>query len=471
MFKKTVTVLTFSILLSHTALSMEQDEQLDYGIIKRTLESKETNDLIDFVHNKDIIVFLGKTGSGKSTLINYLNNKELRVNDIGEFELTDPNDKSAMKMNGGPISETSFPGYIAKDNVLFCDMPGFGDTRRTKGRATQSLINAYFIKNVIEHAKNTKLIFVIQKGEFTSGRGDEINELLDNIENFIPNQNIKDFSGLIVTRYNLAKERLGQFTTKNTNGPKTTLYHWVENQKIDYMSDGQINAEDRVRILNLINTINFQKVQKVNIETIYNFKEISNIKDIYEKEIEILFNKLGYENLPSLEEKEVPFDVESLTQEINGLKSDKIKVVSWTSQLDELLNENNLISLLRSVSENTYNEVLKESSDIFKLQTTSLESNINKKITEREKRIVQIEKLRAEDNRDLEIRKIDLEEKKHSDNIKVKLKEIEAEVEIQKDKNKNQLYQQLLDAFMNSTPDSTDWDNVNIDSVIAASHK
>lgn len=59
--------------------------------------------------DKDIVVLLGATGSGKSTLVNYLINKDMFVTKDEEFVLIDTNDPAVMKIGNGGKSETLIP--------------------------------------------------------------------------------------------------------------------------------------------------------------------------------------------------------------------------------------------------------------------------------------------------------------------------------------------------------------------------
>ena len=55
------------------------------------------------------MLLLGTTGSGNSSLMNFIINKQLFINDNEEIELVNPNDPSAMKIGFGGESETSIP--------------------------------------------------------------------------------------------------------------------------------------------------------------------------------------------------------------------------------------------------------------------------------------------------------------------------------------------------------------------------
>jgi len=82
-----------------------------------------------FIKDHEMIVLLGNTGAGKSTLINVLCGKKvIEIN--GRFEVEDGEENSVAKIGHGSTSETLFPDLIEGDgNQIFCDCPGFFDTR------------------------------------------------------------------------------------------------------------------------------------------------------------------------------------------------------------------------------------------------------------------------------------------------------------------------------------------------------
>jgi putative ribosome biogenesis GTPase RsgA len=148
---RTLTLLSFYIFSpSLQATSFEEEEKKDHEnitrpsprnsdsdeltrfdikhIVERHL--KENPDLLDSSIGKDIVVFLGITGSGKSTLINYLTDKELMVNESAQIVLRNLSDPTAMSIGEGKESETLLPKFIqTHQGLLFYDLPGFGDNR------------------------------------------------------------------------------------------------------------------------------------------------------------------------------------------------------------------------------------------------------------------------------------------------------------------------------------------------------
>ncbi|MGV8948677.1 MAG: GTPase [Candidatus Paracaedibacter sp.] len=180
--KNYLKLLVFSVLVTLTfllapqkILSMNNPNQVDHHNVKRIVQQHLTDnpELLDSSKDKDIVVFLGNTGAGKSTLINYLSEKKLKVNNAFEIELDDPDDLSAMAIGGGSASQTFLPKFIQADALLLYDLPGFMDTRGT----AENLVNACFIKRIIENAKSAKLVFVVGLDQITANRGDSFIKL------------------------------------------------------------------------------------------------------------------------------------------------------------------------------------------------------------------------------------------------------------------------------------------------------
>jgi ABC-type uncharacterized transport system ATPase component len=66
-------------------------------------------DLLESSTGKDIVVALGSTGAGKSTLINVLAGNELKVARFGLLELADPECPNSAAIGPGAISATLLP--------------------------------------------------------------------------------------------------------------------------------------------------------------------------------------------------------------------------------------------------------------------------------------------------------------------------------------------------------------------------
>jgi hypothetical protein len=119
-------------------------------------EFNRTANLLDSARDQHIVAFLGNTGVGKSTLVNLLAGKEIRVSNDGEdYVLVNPHDSTAMIIGTGGNSETLYPKSIDVGNLRFFDLPGFNDTDGSE----RKLVNAAFIRKILLDAASVRLVF------------------------------------------------------------------------------------------------------------------------------------------------------------------------------------------------------------------------------------------------------------------------------------------------------------------------
>lgn len=324
-------MIALSFSMPQNILGMDQKEQVDHHTVKTIIEGhlKNNPSLLNSSKGKDIVVFLGNTGAGKSTLINYLSGKELEVNRFNHIILKNPDDLSAMAIGVGYGSKTFLPGFIQTGNLLFYDLPGFKDTR---GTAT-SLVNACFIKRIIENAKSTTLVFVVGMGQVNSDRADSFRVLLSQAAQLLPDQHVENSSSLIITQSDQESDDLSAYLTEVVDVKQIpALDFWVKNKKIAQMSkprEKRIDQNERENILHLIQGANYHKIQSINIGATYNHRDQSNIKGIYDKEMSDVADQLinnfcsgGFVNLdiPTLEKKKLY--LQHLFQDISSALSE-----------------------------------------------------------------------------------------------------------------------------------------------------
>lgn len=191
------------------------------GIVDFDELSQEINKQSHLVHiskGKDVVIFLGNTGSGKSTLINYLADKKLRVEDE-DIVLSNPKHSSAMPIGVGGESETIYPKSILLENLLIFDMPGFQDTKGS----IKDLTNTIFIKQILTEANTIKIVFVMSQPEIVAGHGKFLKDLLDMTKNLFAGyseQIVADSSLLVMTKS----------THDSLEGSKTFLLHKCSSQ-------------------------------------------------------------------------------------------------------------------------------------------------------------------------------------------------------------------------------------------------
>ncbi|WP_039359194.1 hypothetical protein [Candidatus Protochlamydia amoebophila] len=136
-------------------------------------------------HNKDVILFIGTTGCGKSTTMNYLAGCKMQKIDRKAIGLPSAaTNKIILAQN--PLSkighkndksQTSYPKICddTHNQFAYCDCPGIGDT---KGVDVE-IYNAICIKEITEKAKSVKGILVFMEyGDFVTGRNEAISKNL-----------------------------------------------------------------------------------------------------------------------------------------------------------------------------------------------------------------------------------------------------------------------------------------------------
>ena len=141
--------------------------------------------MITNIRNNSIVLVIGCTGSGKSTLINYLlSNKITYVNQYMEkIAIAEEQGENFPEIGHHVESKTIFPEVFV-DNVnklAYCDFPGFFDNRSFEERVSIS-INT---ESAIINAKNVEaIIVVLSHSELMAQRGTlfkSLNRLLDSL--------------------------------------------------------------------------------------------------------------------------------------------------------------------------------------------------------------------------------------------------------------------------------------------------
>jgi len=127
---------------------------------------------------KDIVLVVGNTGAGKSTLVNYLAGCRMREEMIpNSIDLGIVAENPIMEIGHGFPSKTEFP-QMYKDpytNLTYCDCPGFLDNRG----ASFEISNAYAIKRIALTAKSIKIVVLIDYHGLKSERAENLRQTLE----------------------------------------------------------------------------------------------------------------------------------------------------------------------------------------------------------------------------------------------------------------------------------------------------
>ncbi|CAD8080628.1 unnamed protein product [Paramecium primaurelia] len=128
--------------------------------------------------NMSVVLLVGVTGSGKSTIFNFQSGADFIINDKKQLEIKNPSNNFS-KMFGGMNSITKEPNFYhnSQNNHLIIDFPGFQDT---SGDWDQLLFELLFYKIVTSGP--IKIIYVIKNPENSlPNRGSDLQEFIKQI--------------------------------------------------------------------------------------------------------------------------------------------------------------------------------------------------------------------------------------------------------------------------------------------------
>lgn len=199
------------------------------------------------IKDKQIFLFLGYTGVGKSTIICFLSFYPM-VSENNRIEVA-PGYSAPCKISGTTNSETrgiqpievalngKISYYYDNKRVIFCDTAGFCDTNGDQ----LDLLNGLSIIKVAQHASEVKPIIVISKSSL-GGRYENIISLIYNLIGMIPKIGsfVKSICYLftnfeesekknVESGLNDLYQKISEENIENVEVVKQILYHMKEN--------------------------------------------------------------------------------------------------------------------------------------------------------------------------------------------------------------------------------------------------
>jgi ribosome biogenesis GTPase A len=156
-----------------------KDSQAKYKIKELQDFIKEAARNAEKAKGKDIVLVLGNTDAGKSTIINYLLGSELEEaeNELGDVivKTKDPQ-KEWAKIGHTLNSQTFLPSvYVSEDcPFVYCDCPGFNDSR-TEEKRLNTTIATQLIINAAEHIR--AIIVIIDVADLTHRKGEGMKDI------------------------------------------------------------------------------------------------------------------------------------------------------------------------------------------------------------------------------------------------------------------------------------------------------
>ena len=190
------------VLQSFISTFASQQEILELQDQIRNVTQRVQNQLHEHPHAKSVIV-VGRTGSGKSTLVNLLSGKPFAVgqDNLESFVLDTNNPLPGFKIEHQYIAGTKYPcsWYDEDSQTVFWDCPGFGDP----AGAQKEILNAFSIHQLFK--PNTKILLVAPESDLSNdGRATGFLKLLNQVTGlFSENQQLelRDSFSVIVSKH------------------------------------------------------------------------------------------------------------------------------------------------------------------------------------------------------------------------------------------------------------------------------
>lgn len=356
----------------------QQARGIELGALCNRLQQIAGN--IGVTQDRQVIVFLGRTGSGKSTSINYLDPRIQLIYNQGNVVLDHPDDR-ALAIGVDPNeSQTTYPEcHELEDGTLCVDLPGFAGT----GGVEQRLINAAFVNKVLTCAQSVKFVFVIGAAQFE--REGTANETLRQIASFYDNgmyeRLVRQNSVLLVTK---SDENTSQNVRAKFANNLFLLENWYETNRVCYIPrptrEGPVVANMRGIILQkLRDDIQFSQehTRGVNPGAATTLEEQVVVRDIIKTSIEQIRNRM--------------FQEYNNRDQADHLRATCELLELWNGCLErctDLIREDRVIQLFRPfVTNAVYDELLRE----FEISTQLAIDGYQEALDQRKTRQLRIE--------------------------------------------------------------------------------
>lgn len=134
---------------------------------------------------RDVILLIGNTGSGRSTLTQFVAGNLADLESVGEDNFVIESRHKDVIGNSTTVSHTIYPDLVIDETkTAFYDCPGFEDTRSM----SIEVASTYFVKKVVDHAKSIKIVLVVDYGSVhVGGSRTDFPKLVQHFRSFVKN--------------------------------------------------------------------------------------------------------------------------------------------------------------------------------------------------------------------------------------------------------------------------------------------
>jgi len=338
------------------------------GLIEKGDKQIELEDINSIIVN-------GDTGSGKSTLINYLAGEELiafKPANSRALKIKTANSTPKAVIGHTQTSETLIPGKIKNDSgtLIYWDCPGFDDSRG----AAVDISNSFCI-NKLFSSKNLKVLVVVDETALTGPkRGKTFKDLVFRLSELFEDKNelIKSMAIVFTKARDIDDYRqelkilVNQAGDEMTLPQKNLLREIIEKSQISYFdlpsAVGAIPTDQREDILSSIT--NAEYISCPNVKITLSATSLVAVQQL----IEFMSKKLGKlsKKLTSNIEKNISANcelktlknIDSILQNIETSKDgDKACLISFMKDISNKVFEKNTNSPEYVASNNIFQEI------------------------------------------------------------------------------------------------------------------
>lgn len=164
---------------------------------------------IDSAKDKEVVLVIGSTGAGKSTFINYLAGRKMKL-DTTQMDDVVVCDNPLAEIGHGMKSHTDRPQLYQEpgSSLILCDCPGFFDNRGLD----VEVANAIGIQSLAKNSKLVKgIILIVDRASFLSGRGQTLELTIQSTLKFLGPNLGKNLDSVMMLISKVPNEKIKPF--------------------------------------------------------------------------------------------------------------------------------------------------------------------------------------------------------------------------------------------------------------------